>query len=89
VPILAGTDAHGKGGPAPVDHGSSIHDEMAWLVETGLVETGLVETGLVETGLVETGLVETGLVETGLVETGLSETEVLVAATPWRRGTSA
>ena len=39
VPILLGTDAHPPMGVMDVDHGESVHDELASLVEAGLTPT--------------------------------------------------
>lgn len=36
VPVLAGTDANPGVGPAPIAHGSSLHDELELLVDAGI-----------------------------------------------------
>ena len=65
VPILAGTDANAEvGGPAMIDHGSSLHHELELLVEAGLTAVDALRAatsrparyfGLGDRGVIEPG----------------------------------
>jgi len=96
LPILVGTDSHGPGsvaGPALVPFGSSMHNELALLVEAGLSPVQVLRAAtmlnaslfrLADRGRVKPGFQADLLLVTGDPTSDITATKAI--AQVWRRG---
>jgi imidazolonepropionase-like amidohydrolase len=76
IPILAGTDSTGVGGPAPLPYGSTLHHEFELLCDAGLTPLDVIRS------TTELAAKHFGLTDRGTIEEGHRADLVLLSKNP-------